>query len=165
MEIFKNFSCSIFVSFFVFLHLIFCSVFLLVFYMFFLFVLFELFYLQLFLLLFPSLFIFIFFFFFFHSSEQIPKPENIVIDLWVSVHGEDVRNGPFEGDILFFHFSIFLHSLCSCISFTNVSLLAPASNFNKRCFLRSRCSMEQWCPDDIGRDSWDWVESPAWERA
>ena len=33
------------------------------------------------------------------------------------------------------------------------------------CFLRSRCSMEMWCPDDIGRDSWDWVGPPAWERA
>ena len=24
-----------------------------------------------------------------------------------------------------------------------------------------RCSMEMWCPDDIGRDSWDWVGPPA----
>ena len=37
------------------------------------------------------------------------------------------------------------------------------SEFN--CFLRSRCSMEMWCPDDIGRDSWDWVGLPAWGRA
>ena len=22
-----------------------------------------------------------------------------------------------------------------------------------------------WCPDDIGRDSWDWVGPPAWGRA
>ena len=22
-----------------------------------------------------------------------------------------------------------------------------------------------WCPDDIGRESWDWVGPPAWERA
>ena len=22
-----------------------------------------------------------------------------------------------------------------------------------------------WCPDDTGRDSWDWVEPPVWERA
>ena len=42
-------------------------------------------------------------------------------------------------------------------------LLALVSEFN--CFLRSRCSMEVWCPDDIGRDSWDWVGPPAWERA
>ena len=34
-------------------------------------------------------------------------------------------------------------------------MLALVSEFN--CFLRSRCSMEMWCPDDIGRDSWDWV--------
>ena len=25
--------------------------------------------------------------------------------------------------------------------------------------------MEMWCPEDIGRDSWDWVEPPAWVRA
>ena len=37
------------------------------------------------------------------------------------------------------------------------------SEFN--CFPRSRCSMEMWCPDDKGRDSWDWVGPPAWERA
>ena len=24
--------------------------------------------------------------------------------------------------------------------------------------------MEMWCPDDIGRDSWDWVGPPTWER-
>ena len=53
--------------------------------------------------------------------------------------------------------------LFSCISFTYVSLLASVSEFN--CFHRSRCSMEMWCPDDLGRDSWDWVGPPAWERA
>ena len=42
-------------------------------------------------------------------------------------------------------------------------MLALVSEFN--CFLRSRCSMEMRCPDDIGRDSWDWVGPPAWERA
>ena len=25
--------------------------------------------------------------------------------------------------------------------------------------------MEMWRPDDTGRDSWDWVGPPAWERA
>ena len=25
--------------------------------------------------------------------------------------------------------------------------------------------MEMWCPDDTGRDSWDWVGPPAWVRA
>ena len=53
--------------------------------------------------------------------------------------------------------------LCSCISFKYFLLLALVSEFN--CFLRSRCSMEMWCPHDIGRDSWDWVGPPAWGRA
>ena len=42
-------------------------------------------------------------------------------------------------------------------------MLALVSEFN--CFFRSRCSMEMWCPDDIGRDSWDWVGPPASGRA
>ena len=69
-----------------------------------------------------------------------------------------------------FHFpcSFFLKQkvssfLFSCVSFKYVLLLALASEFN--CFLRGRCSMEMWYPDDIGRDSWDWVGPPAWERA
>ena len=53
--------------------------------------------------------------------------------------------------------------LFPCMSFKYVLLLALVSEFN--CFLRSRCSMEMWCPDDIGRDSWDWVGPPVWERA
>ena len=67
--------------------------------------------------------------------------------------------------IFFFHFSEEKMSsfLFSCISFKYFQLLALVSEFN--CFLRSRCSMEMWCPDDIGRDSWDWVGPPAWERA
>ena len=67
--------------------------------------------------------------------------------------------------IFFFHFDrrkSFFFSF-SCISFKYFLLLALVSEFN--CFLRSRCSMEMWCPDDIGRDSWDWVGPPAWERA
>ena len=24
---------------------------------------------------------------------------------------------------------------------------------------------EMWCPDDIGRDSWEWVGPPVWVRA
>ena len=67
-----------------------------------------------------------------------------------------------------FSFFIFLKKkvssfLFSCISFKYVSLLAFVSEFN--CFLRSRCSMEVWCPDDMGRDSWDWVGPPAWEES
>ena len=53
--------------------------------------------------------------------------------------------------------------LFSCISFKYFLLLALVSEFNY--FLRDRCSMEMWCPDDIGRDSWDWVGPPAWVRA
>ena len=53
--------------------------------------------------------------------------------------------------------------LFSCISFKYFLFLASVSEFN--CFLRSRCSLEVWCPDDIGRDSWDRVGPPAWERA
>ena len=84
--------------------------------------------------------------------------------------------------LLFFHFSLFLFIssffdfsmffifissifpkkqfllfFFSCIYF-NFFLLALVSEFN--CFLRTRCSMEMWCPDDIGRDSWDWVGPP-----
>ena len=69
-----------------------------------------------------------------------------------------------------FHFpcSFFLKKkvssfLFSCISFKYVLLLASVSEFY--CFLRSRCSMEMWCLDDTGRDSWDWVGRPAWVRA
>ena len=51
----------------------------------------------------------------------------------------------------------------SRISFKYFLLLTLVSEFN--CFLRGRCSMEMWCPDDIGRDSWDWVGPPAWGRA
>ena len=67
-----------------------------------------------------------------------------------------------------FHFFIFFEEkvssfLFSCNSFKYFLLLALVSEFN--CFLRSRCSMEMWCPDDIGRDSWDWVGPTAWRRA
>ena len=48
------------------------------------------------------------------------------------------------------------------ISFKYFLLLALVSEFN--CFVRSRCSMEMWCPGDIGRDSWDWVGPPAWRE-
>ena len=44
-------------------------------------------------------------------------------------------------------------------------LQAFVSGLNKICFLRSRCSMEMWCPDDTGRESWDFVGPPAWVRA
>ena len=67
--------------------------------------------------------------------------------------------------ISFFHFSEekVYSFLFTCISFKYFELLALVSEFN--CFLRSRCSIEMWCPDDIGRDSRDWVGPPAWGRA
>ena len=55
---------------------------------------------------------------------------------------------------LLFFFLVFLSNMFHCWKL--------ASEFN--CFLRSRCSMEMWCPDDIGRDSWDWVGPLAWGR-
>ena len=58
---------------------------------------------------------------------------------------------------VFFFFLVFLSK--------EVSLLALVSAFNDRCCLRSRCSMETWCLDDVGRDSWDWDGPPAWETA
>ena len=66
-------------------------------------------------------------------------------------------------NVFHFLFSFFLKKnvssfLFSCISFTFVLLLALVSEFN--CFLRSRCSMEMWCPDDIVRDSC--FNAPEW---
>ena len=68
-----------------------------------------------------------------------------------------------------FLFSIFhkkiLLFLVFLYFFQTFSLLALISEFNFRYFLRSRCSMEMWRPDDLGRGSWDWVGPPAWGRA
>ena len=71
-------------------------------------------------------------------------------------------------DVFNFLFSFFQKAkvssfLFSCISFKYFLLLALVSEFN--CFLCSRCSMEIWCPDDIGRDNWDWGRLPGRERA
>ena len=60
---------------------------------------------------------------------------------------------------IFFPFSYFLF-LKKCIFFLLLFvkyMLLPAFVTEFNCFLRSRCSMEMWCPDDTGRDSWDWV--------
>ena len=69
---------------------------------------------------------------------------------------------PFLFSFFLFPFFIFCFFQEKCFFF---SLPAFVLGINKRCFLRRRCSMEMWCPDDIGRDSWDWVGPPAWERA
>ena len=63
----------------------------------------------------------------------------------------------FSEEKSFFLSFFFLYFFQICL------MLALVSEFN--CFLRSRCSMEMWCPDDTGRDSWDWVGPPAWGRA
>ena len=71
---------------------------------------------------------------------------------------------------LFFPFSLVI-KMCllfdfSCIALKYVSLLASlVPEFDFWCFLRSRCSTEMRCPDNTGRDSWDWVGEPTWERA
>ena len=62
--------------------------------------------------------------------------------------------------LFFFRFLFFLFVLKS---FKKVSLLRFVSEFDERCFLRGRCSMEMWCADDTGQDSWDWVGPPTWE--
>ena len=52
------------------------------------------------------------------------------------------------------------------LSFFQTHIVAGTSiTVSHRCFLRSRCSMEMWCLDDTGRDGWDWVGPPSWERA
>ena len=61
--------------------------------------------------------------------------------------------------LLFFPFSFLFKKNV----FLYFCFLALTSEFN--CFLRSRCSMEMWCPDDTRRDSWDGVGPPAWGRA
>ena len=48
----------------------------------------------------------------------------------------------------FFHFYEEKVSSFFFLYFFQFFLLALVSEFN--CFLRSRCSMEMWCPDDIG---------------
>ena len=60
--------------------------------------------------------------------------------------------------LLFFFLLFFFLNICA-------SSICIVSGFNKRCFLRGPCSMEMWCPDDMERDSWDWVGPPTWERA
>ncbi len=51
---------------------------------------------------------------------------------------------------LLFFFLVFLSNICFCLRWYQSSIGAPW-----------RCG----CPDDMGRDSWDWVGLPTWERA
>ena len=112
------------------------------------------------------------FFLFFQSSEQTSKPTKnrrkvpcvkmMISFRFLGLGGQVVRNGPFEGNpaFMFFIFPIFVFSRETkkvLLSFKHISLLSSESQFNHTCFLRSR--------DDIGRDSWDWVEPPNWEKA
>ena len=114
-------------------------------------------------------FFFSFFFHIFQSSEHTPKTakkrrtvpiakrtiffckNSICGPRWTS----GFRKSPFEG-------ARFRVSHCF---FQKCLLLVLVSEFNCRCFLRSRCSLEMWCPDDMERDCWDWVGPPAWVRA
>ena len=65
----------------------------------------------------------------------------------------------------FFTLSFFLFFFSFLVLSNEFQLIASVSEFNCRCFLRSRCSMECWCPDDRRRDSRSWVGPPARERA
>ena len=63
--------------------------------------------------------------------------------------------------IIFFSFSYSEENVSSFLFFFQIfSLLALVPEFSCRCFLRIRRSMEMWCLDDTGRDSWDWVGPP-----
>ena len=66
----------------------------------------------------------------------------------------------------FFCCFFFLDKMCFSVFFFSpkfVPLLAFVFEFNKEMF--APWSVEMWCLDDVGRDSWDWVGPPAWERA
>ena len=82
------------------------------------------------------------------------------------VSGEGEGNGDTPLRPLFLFFLLFFSFFFSLVSFFFFfSFPAFLSGFNKRCFLRSRCSMEMWCLDNIGRDSWDRVGRPTMEGA
>ena len=127
------------------------------------------------------LFLFFFFFFFFFllgAQNLIFLGINFVtislnISLKKTFFGPSRRvQQPFQAFfsfffLLFFPPVLFLGSCSSFLfsaSFENVFLYLFFS-FPAFVSGRCRCSMEIWCLDDIGRDSWDWVGPPAWERA
>ena len=72
---------------------------------------------------------------------------------------------PFFLIFSFFQFSFFLFFLKNVFLFSVFATSSLCIRVYQRCFLRSWCSMEMWCLDDTGRDSWDWVGPPAWRRA
>ena len=69
-------------------------------------------------------------------------------------------------NVFSFLFSFFPKKKASSFlfSFKYISLLTSVSEFHFRRFLRCRCSLEMWCPDVVGRDTWDWVGPPTQER-
>ena len=68
----------------------------------------------------------------------------------------------------FFYFSAFLENCVPSLFcfFPNMCRFKHLYlGFTKDVSLRSRCSTEMWCLDDRGRDSWNWVGPPTWERS
>ena len=134
-------------------------------------IVFNLSFLLFFIVLLFSIFFF-FFFFLFQSSKQTPTPEknrreihvvnmtNFLLKIRFLCLGGQGRKGlgmahSRETPFSCFHFSFsFLPKTYFCFFFF---VLALVSEFNSEGFLRSRCSMEMWCPDDTERGSWDWV--------
>ena len=66
--------------------------------------------------------------------------------------------------IFFFHFS---EEKGFFFSFFLVflSIFFAGNSIRVKLFPPESVLHEMWCPDDIGRDSLDWVGPPAWERA
>ena len=105
----------------------------------------------------------IFSYFFSRPNRTVP-----VVKMTISLVDKGLTSLSCFSFFIYLHCLLFLerkYFLFSCITLVYVSPLASVAELNFTCFLRSRCSMEMSCPDDIGRDSWDWVGPPAWGRA
>ena len=90
----------------------------------------------------------------FHRENSISGPR------WTGV-----RNGPLDGDpaFMFFFFFSFLFSRFSYPFLTKILLFLHL--FIARISIRVLLQMFPpqsvlWCPDDMGRDGWDWVGPP-----